>query len=293
MTQRIHPVAELFLAAKGSGGRRVQTIEGYRKHFRAMARHFGEDGLPAAPHELEAWLAQCRAAATVNGRLSAARALLRWAHRRGHLAERPTWLEDVERPTRRRAPIRIFTQGELAAIAREAAEDPIDFALFCVLLDTGVRIGEAASIRPQGIRPNELDVIDGKTGPRVVPMTAPTRKALLAIAGTNRIWPGRRGMAMTDNGLEWRCRRLLQRSGIQPPKAGAHTFRHTFATAYLAKGGDIKRLSQILGHKSVKTTEVYLHMDTSYLHQGFSALSPLADALAPARMLPWGAEKVS
>lgn len=280
----VHPVARQFLNAKAAAGRSRETVQDYEKHFRSLARHFGFE-LPSSAEDVEAWIAQCTSPTTSRNRLVAIRALLKWAHRRRLVAGPLEWLDHVERPAKGRARLRTFTPGELAALARESSKDPIDFALFCVLLDTGIRIGEAASLRPSTIRPHEIDV-DGKTGRHTVPISPETRKALLTIAGGNRVWPGRLGKPMTTDGLQWRARRLIARAGIEVPAAGPHTFRHTFATSYLAKGGEIKRLSMILGHASVRTTEIYLHLDTSYLHTSFRQLSPLADALAPARLLP-------
>jgi integrase/recombinase XerD len=52
--------------------------------------------------------------------------------------------------------------------------------------------------------------------------------------------------------------RLCHNLGILNAKTSPHTFRHYFAISYLRRGGDIYALSRILGHTSVKVTEVYL-----------------------------------
>ena len=51
----------------------------------------------------------------------------------------------------------------------------------------------------------------------------------------------------------------VRRSGIAKP-AGCHSLRHGFATALLMKGVDIRRVQDLLGHKSVETTMVYTHV---------------------------------
>ena len=69
---------------------------------------------------------------------------------------------------------------------------------------------------------------------------------------------------------------MLKRLGL--PKSGFHLLRHTFATSYLRNGGDVVRLSIILGHTEVSTTMKYLHLLTEDLqrpHQGLSILNRL------------------
>jgi integrase/recombinase XerD len=57
---------------------------------------------------------------------------------------------------------------------------------------------------------------------------------------------------------------LLERR-LQLPVVGWHRLRHTFATNYLRQGGDIVRLSTVLGHTQISTTQRYLHLLTKDL----------------------------
>jgi site-specific recombinase XerD len=87
-------------------------------------------------------------------------------------------------------------------------------------------------------------------------------------------------MFPSRDGGQWELRNarrsyycLLKALGL--PRSGFHLLRHTFATQYLKNGGDLVRLSIILGHSEISTTMKYLHLLTEDLQRPHQTLSIL------------------
>jgi len=57
-------------------------------------------------------------------------------------------------------------------------------------------------------------------------------------------------------------------------KISPHTFRHSFATHLLERGADLRAIQQMLGHESITTTEIYMHLDKSFLKQVINTFHP-------------------
>jgi integrase/recombinase XerD len=66
------------------------------------------------------------------------------------------------------------------------------------------------------------------------------------------------GQPLTSDGAEQPLIEVKRRAGIEGVRVSAHTFRHTFARMYLEQGGEIYKLSRLMGHSSVEVTEEYL-----------------------------------
>ena len=81
---------------------------------------------------------------------------------------------------------------------------------------------------------------------------------LKGLGDGDHVWTGLKG-PLTFHGVKLAYRRLFDRAGIQGPKKGAHTLRHTFATMWLRYGGGLRQLQTIMGHKHIETTMIYVH----------------------------------
>ena len=69
---------------------------------------------------------------------------------------------------------------------------------------------------------------------------------------------------------------VCQQAGVSGPHVHPHAFRHCFAVTYIRNGGDIYRLSRILGHASISTTQIYLRsMGIDVIGEGHDRLTPL------------------
>src|SRR5215472_220088 len=197
-----------------------------------------------------------RSNATRRRDLSAVSTVLRWCRAAGWREDNPARSWDRSLIVERRSPI-VLPRGE--DIARVVASAPSNFGAMIRLAQyTGMRQEEVASLTRAQLRPGAVQIIQTKTGrPRSVPLD---ERAAGTIVGT----PARVGcpyVFWSERGDRYhevasRFRVIVKRSGAAPFRF--HDLRHWFAIDYLRRGGSIYTLQQILGHASIKTTEIYL-----------------------------------
>ncbi|GBF22268.1 MULTISPECIES: site-specific tyrosine recombinase XerD [Arenibacter] len=83
----------------------------------------------------------------------------------------------------------------------------------------------------------------------------------------------RRGNKLTRAMIFTIIKQLAQDIGLQK-SISAHTFRHSFATHLLQNGADLRAIQQMLGHESITTTEVYMHVDRTHLAEVMNKYHP-------------------
>jgi len=76
----------------------------------------------------------------------------------------------------------------------------------------------------------------------------------------------RRGKQISRNMVFMILKDLTEKAGIHKT-VSPHTLRHSFATHLLENGADLRAIQQMLGHESITTTEIYMHLDKSHLKQ--------------------------
>jgi integrase/recombinase XerD len=155
--------------------------------------------------------------------------------------------------------------------------------LVCALLDTGCRIGEMLAARLVDFDDDNLLVtVMGKgRKQRRVPFSAELRKRLWRLRqAMQRIGISSELAFPERHGGPWNQRNALRsyyclQRHVWQGRSGFHRLRHTFATRYLRAGGDVVRLSVILGHTEINTTMRYLHLLTDDLQRPHESLSLL------------------
>lgn len=182
--------------------------------------------------------------------------------------------------------LRVLSDAEIEALLayqgrREGASDLHDMILLS--LDTGLRAGELINLRCESCTPetgairvltgakgSERSTKGGKTrivhAGRLFPESLAMLRKRLAHASSEYLFPGPGGEMRSPFGLPQAMRRIMDKlgfnDGVTDPRNRVvwHTLRHTFATRMLESGLDIYALRTLMGHASVTTTEIYLHI---------------------------------
>ena len=147
-----------------------------------------------------------------------------------------------------------------------------------ILYSCGLRVTELLNLKISDLYFDEgfIKVIGKGNKERFVPINLYTIKIvniyLEQVRSTMKIEKGfedviflnRRGKQLTRNMVFLILKDLVEKAGIRK-KVSPHTFRHSFATHLLENGADLRAIQQMLGHESITTTEIYTHLDSSYL----------------------------
>lgn len=93
------------------------------------------------------------------------------------------------------------------------------------------------------------------------------RKTLKIAKGHEDIvFLNRRGKQLTRAMIFTIVRQTAEKAGLQK-KISPHTFRHSFATHLLENGANLRAIQTMLGHESITTTEIYVHVEKSHLRE--------------------------
>lgn len=151
----------------------------------------------------------------------------------------------------------------------------------------GLRVSELTSLKISDLFFEEgfIKVTGKGDKERYVPIGAATSKLITSYIKERRIhqqpkpaamdtlFLNRRGNGLTRAMIFTIVKNLAEKAGIKKT-ISPHTFRHSFATHLLENGADLRAIQQMLGHESITTTEIYTHVETSYLTEVMEKYHP-------------------
>lgn len=178
----------------------------------------------------------------------------------------------------------------IRAIDLSSAQGERNRAMLETLYGCGLRVSELTSLKISDLFFKEGFIkITGKGDKqRFVPIGDTTIKYIklyqkevrvhqkIAPKAQDTLFLNRRGNQLTRAMIFTIIKQLAEKAGIAKV-ISPHTFRHSFATHLLENGADLRAIQQMLGHQSITTTEIYTHIETSFLKQTITKFHPRKD----------------
>ena len=274
----------------------VNSVEAYMNDVSKLERYFTETGSDLDPAEvsypdLKAFLiwygTDNKNTRTQSRVLSGVRAFYKFLLIEGEIDENPASL--IESPK-----IGLKLPEFLSVMEIERMIDQIDLskqeghrnkAIIETLYGCGLRVSELVNLRLTDIHYGEgFVVVTGKGNKqRLVPVSSKAlkeidiykqdRNRLPVIHDQNILFLNRRGSRLTRAMIFTIIKELAAKAGILK-NISPHTFRHSFATHMIEAGADLRAVQEMLGHESILTTEIYTHIDRSFLRDTLIMFHP-------------------
>ncbi len=160
-------------------------------------------------------------------------------------------------------------------------------AILETMYSCGLRVSELVGLRISSLYPDlgVIKVIGKGDKERLVPIGNTALKFISIYRDQVRVhspikkgsddilFLNRRGAGLSRQMIFILIKNLVRDSGIKKT-VSPHTFRHSFATHLVEGGADLRAVQEMLGHESITTTEIYTHLDRSYLRETLQKYHP-------------------
>lgn len=277
------------------------TLKSYREDLLTLAAYLvqAEGGAVVAsaitPLHLRGYVSSLHhagyARATIARRLASLRSFFRFGQREGWVHGNPA--RPLRTPRRERALPYCLTDAEVARLlAAPPADQPLglrDRAILETMYSAGLRVGELVGLNDGDVSMSEevLRVRGKGRRERIAPLGSYALSALQQWLRVRRISPrepqgadaplfvSRLGRRLTTRSVGRLLEKYLAQAGLDR-RTTPHTLRHSFATHLLDRGADIRSVQELLGHKSLTTTQIYTHLSTAALREAYERAHPRA-----------------
>ncbi|WP_448825589.1 site-specific tyrosine recombinase XerD [Capnocytophaga ochracea] len=175
----------------------------------------------------------------------------------------------------------------LASIDLSTDEGHRNKAIIETLYGCGLRVSELVSLRLSDLFFEEdfIRIMGKGSKQRLVPIESYTQKQInnyinnqrkqlkIAKGHEDYVFLNRRGKQLTRAMIFTIVRQVAENIGLQKT-ISPHTFRHSFATHLLENGANLRAIQMMLGHENITTTEIYVHVEKSYLREALVKYHP-------------------
>jgi integrase/recombinase XerD len=274
----------------------VNSVEAYRNDVFKLERYFNESGSSTLPDmvtysdlkEFLAWFnTENKNPRTQSRVLSGIRAFFKFLLIEGEIEENPASLLESPKIGLKLPEVLSIMEIDsmIAAIDLSKPEGHRNKAIIETLYGCGLRVSELTNLRLTDIHYGEgFVIVTGKGNKqRLVPISNKAlteidnykhhRNRLPVIHDQNILFLNRRGSGLTRAMIFTIIKDIAAKAGILK-KISPHTFRHSFATHMIEAGADLRAVQEMLGHESILTTEIYTHIDRSFLRDTLNMFHP-------------------
>ena len=275
------------------------TIKSYREDLTALIEFLcdARGAAPAprdiTPLDLRQYVSALHQAgyakSSVARHLATLRSFYRFAQREGLVDQNPAKPLRNPRPDRKLP--HFLTTDEIARLLNAPPSDePLglrDIAILETMYSAGVRVSELVAmndrdldldeglVRVRGKGRRERLAPLGKYAVRAIQRWQGVRAAARAPADDRPLFLNRFGNRLTTRSVARMLDKYLKQTGLDA-RTSPHTLRHSFATHLLDRGADIRSVQELLGHKSLVTTQIYTHVSTAGLRRAYEKAHPRA-----------------
>lgn len=276
----------------------ANSIEAYERDLEKLIHFMEMKGISLLPEEVDLsllrefirWVSELGMTPTSQARIiSGIRAFYKYLIMEDVVKRNPAELLETPK-TSRKLPDTLSTpeiDAMLEHIDRSKPEGMRNVAILETMFSCGLRVSETVGLKLSDVSFDEefVRVIGKGNKERLVPIGSVALSAIRWYTEHVRIHidpkPGhhdivflnKRGTRLTRVMIFYIIKGLAEQAGIRK-KISPHTFRHSFATALVEAGADLRAVQQMLGHESITTTEIYTHIDREYLRDVVTQFHP-------------------
>ncbi len=268
----MHSLTELvedFINYLTQAGKSSLTIIAYRNDLNQLVSFLASREKttigPVSILDLEAFKQELSnknyTAKSVARKLNAIKGLFRWAVSTNKLEQDPA--ASVAHPKYELAAPRILSPIEYRALRDAAREDIRIAAIVELLLQTGMRISEVASIKIDDVKDTTIKILNRETtlngsAKRAFDAYLAKRPIRQQAENSGHLFITKTGKPLLVRNIRAAIERCFAEAGIE--NATVNDIRNTFIVYQLSRGVDLLTVSQVVGHKRLATTERYLKL---------------------------------